>query len=324
MRRRQFITLLGGAAAAWPFSARAQQPRRLPTIAVLGVSTPSNWTAWVAAFVRRLGELGWSEGRTATIEYRWAEGRTEKFAEIAAEFVRLKVDVIVTAGSAVSAVKEATSDIPIVFAIASDPVGSGLVASLARPGGNITGLSNQYADLASKRLSLLREALPDLRQFVVMGNVAYAAVLQEMADVKSAAGALGLAIVDTLEIRKPEDIAPAMGTMKAGAHALYMCGEALANRARINTLALGARLPVVYPERSYLEGGGFMSYGVNQTDLFRRAAEYVDKILRGSKPADLPVEQPTKFELVVNLTTAKALGLKIPEAFLLRADEVIE
>ena len=311
MKRREFITLLGGAAAAWPLAARAQQPAKLPTIGFLGASTPSAESQWAAAFVQRLRELGWIEGRTVAIEYRWAEGRSERFAEIAAEFVRLKVDVIVTAGTAaVLAAKQATSVIPIVFAAAGDPVGTGLVASLARPGGNVTGLSIQATDLAGKRLELLREVVPGLRRLAIMANVGYPAAVLEMGEVQAAARTLGLEVA-TLEIRRAEDIAPAFEALKGRADALYVCADPLVttNRIRINTLALGARLPTMHGVREYVEAGGLMSYGPNFPDLFRRAADYVDKILRGAKPADIPVEQPTKFDLVINLTTAKALGL---------------
>jgi putative tryptophan/tyrosine transport system substrate-binding protein len=324
MRRRDFITLLGGAAATWPLAVSAQQGK-LPTIGVLGAGTPSAWTDWVAAFVRRLGELGWIEGRTVAIEYRWAEGRIERYREIAAEFVRLKVDVIVTVGGAVPAAKQATSVIPIVFAIAIDPLASGLVASLARPGGNVTGLSMQATELAAKRLEILREVLPGLRRFAILGNVDYPASVVEMGEVQAAARTFAFE-VDRLEIRRAEDIAAAFDAIKGGTEALYVCGDALINahHPRVNTLALGARLPTVYPDRIFLRAGGFMSYGANNADLFRRSADYVDKILRGAKPADLPVEQPTKFELVFNLTTAKALGITMPPTLLARADEVIE
>jgi len=326
MKRREFITLLGGAAAAWPLPARAQQAGKLPTIGYLGTAVPLAWSPWTAAFVQRLRELDWIEGRTVAIEYRWAEGRVERYGEIAAEFVRLKVDVIVTVGTAAAAAKQATSVIPIVFAVAADPVGSGLVASLARPGGNVTGLSNQQVDIAGKRLELLREVLPDFRRLAIIANVGYPAAVLDMNEVQVAARKLGLEVVDKLEIRKPEDVAPAFDALKGGAQALYVCGDALVDsvRARINTLALGARLPTLYPNREYLQAGGLMSYGPSFPDLFLRAADYVDKILRGAKPGSLPVEQPTKFELVINLTAAKALGLTIPESFLLRADELIE
>jgi putative ABC transport system substrate-binding protein len=325
MRRRDFITLLGGSAAALPLSARAQQQRKLPTIGFLGASTSSNWSHWTAAFAQRLRELGWIEGRTVAIEYRWAEGRSDRFTEIAAEFVRLRVDVILTVGSAAAVAKQATSTIPIVFALAADPVGSGLVASLARPGSNLTGLSILSSDLAGKRIELLREVLPGLRRLAIIGNIGSASSVLEIAEAQAAARKLGLD-ADVLEIRGAEDIGPAFGTLESGVQALYVCPDPLvnANHARINTLALGARLPTIHPFRDYLGAGGFMSYGASNADLFRRAGDYVDKILRGAKPGDLPVEQPTKFDLVINLTTAKALGLKIPESFLLRADEVIE
>jgi putative tryptophan/tyrosine transport system substrate-binding protein len=324
MLRRDFILLLGGFAAAWPPAGRAQ-PAKLPTIGFLGASTSSNWSRWTAAFVQRLRELGWIEGRTAAIEYRWADGRSERFAEFAAEFARLKVDVIVTVGGAADAAKQATSTIPIVFAMAGDPVASGMVASLARPGGNVTGLSIQSSDLAGKRIELLREVLPGLRRLAIIANIGNSYSALEIAEAQAAARKLGVD-VDVLEIRRAEEIAPAFETLKSGVQALYVCPDPLvnANHARINTLALGARLPTIHPFRDYLGAGGFMSYGANNADLFRRAGDFVDKILRGAKPADLPIEQPTKFDLVINLTTAKALGVKIPEAFLQRADEVIE
>jgi putative ABC transport system substrate-binding protein len=326
MRRRDFITLLGGATVAWPFAARAQQAGKLPTIGFLVPGAPSSHGQWVAAFAQRMRELGWIEGRTVTIEYRWAEGRSERFAEIAAEFVRLKVGVIVTGGTdVVIAAKQATSAIPIVFAAAGDPVSTGLAESLARPGGNVTGLSNQSADLAGKRLELLREVVPNLRRLAIMANIGSPIGVLEMAEVQAAARTLGLEVA-TLEIRRAEDIAPAIEALKGRADALYVCADPLVNtnQIRINTLALGARLPTTSAVRENVEAAGLMSYGANFSDLFRRAADYVDKILRGATPGDLPIEQPIKFDLVVNLKTAKALGLTIPEAFLLRADEVIE
>ena len=323
MRRREFITLIGGAAVAWPLPLSAQQPGKLPTIGFLGASTSLAWSPWIAAFVQRLRELGWIEGRTVAIEYRWAEGRSERYTEIAAEFVRLKVDVILTVGSAVPAAKQATATIPIVFALAGDPVGSGLVVSLARPGSNVTGLSILSSDLAGKRIELLREVLPGLRRLAVIINAGSANAALEVAEAQTAARKLGID-VDVLEIRRAEDIVPAFGALKSGVQALYVCPDPLvnANHARINTLALGARLPTMHPFRDYLGAGGLMSYGANNADLFRRAGDYVDKILRGAKPADLPVEQPTKFDLIINLTTAKALGLTIPQSILLRSDEV--
>jgi len=324
MRRREFIKLIVGTAVAWPLGAHAQ-PAKLPTIGFLGAGTAATWITWTAAFVQRLSELGWVENRTVRIEYRWAEGRAERFGEIAAEFVRLKVDVILTVGSAVAAATQATSTIPIVFAVAVDPVGDGMVASLARPGGNVTGLSAQTADLAGKRIELLRQLLPNLRRLAVIANVGYPGSVREVAEVRAVARKFDVD-VRSLEIRHAEDVVPAFGAPKDGAEALYVCPSALvnANIARINTLALGARLPTVHPFRDYLGTGGLMSYGAKTADQFRRAGDIVDKILKGAKPADLPVEQPTKFELVINLTAAKALSLTIPEAFLQRADELIE
>ncbi len=325
-RRREFITLLGGGAAvAWPLAARAQ-PAKLPTIGFLGPLTPSVQSKWTAAFVQRMREHGWIEGRTVATEYRWADGRSERFAEIAAEFVRLKVSVIVTAGTAaVVAAKQATSVIPIVFATAGDPVGTGLVASLARPGGNVTGLSNQSADLAGKRLELLREVVPSLRRLAILANVGSPIGVLEMREAQAAARTLGFEVA-TVEIRRAQDIAPAFDALKGRADALYVCGDPLVttNRIRINTLALGARLPTMHGQGDNVEAGGLMSYGANYPDLHRRAADYVDKILRGAKPGDIPVEQPTKFDLVINLTTAKVLGLTVPPSLLARADEVIE
>jgi ABC-type uncharacterized transport system substrate-binding protein len=325
MRRRNFIAGLASTTAALPLAARAQQANKLPTIGVLGASSPSGWSRWLDTFRRRLRELGWIEGRTMAVEYRWAEGRSELYAEIAAEFVRLKVDVIVTVGGAVLAAKQATSTIPIVFAIAVDPLGSGLVASLTRPGANVTGLSVQSTDVVGKRLDILRGLLPRLHRMAVMGNVSYAGATLEVREVEAAARTLGLDPF-TLEIKRPEDIAPAFDALKDGADALYVCPDPLtnANHLRINTLALGARLPTMHPNRDLLEGGGLLSYGPDYADMWRRAADLVDKILRGTKPGDIPVEQPTKFEFVINLTTAKALGLTIPASYLSLADELIE
>jgi putative ABC transport system substrate-binding protein len=308
-----------------PLAARAQQPAK-PTIGFLVAGTPLSHGQWVAAFVQRLRELGWIEGRTIAIEYRWGEGRNERFAEIAAEFVQRKVDVIVTsATAAVVAAKQATSVIPIVFAAAGDPVGTGLVASLARPGGNVTGLSIQQTDVAAKRLELLREVVPGLGRLAILANVGSPSVVLDMREVEATARTLGLEVT-TLEIRRGEDIAPAFEALKGRADALYVCIDPLMNthRIRINTLALAARLPTMHATREAVEAGGLMSYGANVPDLFRFAADYVDKILRGAKPGDIPVEQPRKFDLIINLTTAKALGLTIPEAFLLRANEVLE
>jgi putative ABC transport system substrate-binding protein len=326
VKRREFITLLGSAATALPFAASAQQLGKLPTIGLWGPTMSSVASQRIAPVVQRLRELGWIEGRTVAIEYRWAEGRNERAAEIAAEFVRLKVDVIVAQGTpSVIAAKQATSVIPIVFAAVGDPVGSGLVASLSRPGGNVTGLSTQQTDTASKRIELFREMVPGLRRLAIMGNVGNPAVELELSEVQSTARALGLEAA-AFELRRAEDIAAAFDALKGHADALYVCADPLVftNRIRVNTLAQGARLPTMYLLGEYVEAGGLMSYGPSVPDLYRRAADFVDKILRGAKPGDIPVEQPTKFDLVVNLTTAKALGLDVPPTLLARADEVIE
>jgi putative ABC transport system substrate-binding protein len=325
IRRREFIFTLGGAAAAWPLAARAQQPGKLPTIGFLGAA-PSIESERVAAFVQRLRELAWIDGRNLAIEYRWAEGRNERYAEIAAELVRLKVDVIVTSATPPTlAAKQATAVIPIVFAAVSDPVGTGLVASLARPGGNVTGLANQMSDTVGKKFEFLREVVPGLRRLAIMANVGNPASGLEMREAQATARTLGLEII-TSEIRRAEDIAPAFEALRDRADALYLSPDPLmnTNRTRISILAVSARLPTMHGGRQYVEAGGLMSYGVNLPNLFRRAADFVDKILRGAKPADIPVEQPTKFELIINLTAAKALGLDLPASVLARADEVIE
>jgi putative ABC transport system substrate-binding protein len=325
LKRRELITLLGGV-AAWPLTARAQQPAKLPTIGYLGANSSSAESQRVAAFIQRLRELGWIESRNVTIEYRYAEGRSERFAEFAAEFVRLNVDVIVTSGTpAVIAAKQATSLIPIVFAVAGDPIGSNLVASLARPGGNATGLSLQKVDLADKRLELLREVVPGFRRLAIMANIGNPPSVLEMREVQATARKLGNEVI-TFEIRGAEDIAPVFDALKGRADALYVCGDPLVdtNRIRIITLALGLRLPTMSDFPEYVEAGGLMSYGPNFPELFRRAAGYVDKILRGAKPGDIPVEQPIKFDLVINVITAKALGLDISPTLLARTDKVIE
>jgi putative tryptophan/tyrosine transport system substrate-binding protein len=326
MKRREFIAALGGAVVTWPLAAQAQQPKQ-PTIGYFGATTATAEKLRTDAFVQRLGELGWIDGQTVTIEYRWAESQSERFPEIAADLVRLRVDIIVaTSIAAVFGCKQATTVIPIVFPLAGDPLATGLVASLARPGGNVTGLSNQGADLAGKRLEILREVNPELRRFAVLANVEYPGRISELADIQTAARTLGLNAA-VFEIRPAEDISPVIDTMrKDGAKALYVVGDTFmnSNRDRISALAIQARLPTIYVAREYVEAGGLMSYGANIRHLFARAAELVDKILRGTKPGDIPVEQPTKFELVINLKTAKALGLTVPATLLARADEVIE
>jgi len=326
MRRREFVRAIVGLATAWPLTLRAQQPKP-PTIGYFGATAAVAEKSRTDAFVQRLAELGWIEGQTVAIEYRWAESQTERFPEIAAKLVQHRVDIIVaTSIAAVLACKQATTVIPIVFPLAGDPLATGLVASLARPGGNVTGLSNQGADLAGKRLEVLREVNPGLRRFAVLANAEYPGCISEIADIQTAARTLGLNLA-VFEIRPGGDVSPVFDTMrKDGAEALYVVGDTFmnSNRARISTLAIQARLPSIYVAREYVEAGGLMSYGANIPHLFARAAELVDKILRGTKPDDIPVEQPTKFELVINLKTAKALGLEIPPTLLALADEVIE
>jgi putative ABC transport system substrate-binding protein len=276
--------------------------------------------------VQRLNELGWSEGRTVAIEYRYADGRTELYDEIAAELVRLKVDLIVTTGPAAQQVRKATSVIPIVLPLTGDPVVVGLAASLARPGGNVTGLSTMQPELASKRLELLREVVPNIRRLAIMINPGFGDVVREADAVQALAQPLGIEVA-ALKIRRSEEILPALESLKEHLpDALYVPADATlaSNRIAINTFTLNARLPTMLAFQEFVETGGLMCYGPNYTSMFRRAAEYVDKILRGAKPADMPFEQPTKFDLVINLATAKAIGLNISEAFLLRADKVIE
>jgi len=325
MKRRDFILLVGGFASVRPVAAKAQQPAT-PVIGFLGPTTEAIDGLRVAAFVERLRELGWTDGHNMKIEYRWADGRPERFDVLAAELDKLKVNIIVTWGTAtVIAVKRATSAIPIVFTIVSDPVGSGLVASLARPGGHLTGLSTQHIEAAGKRLELLREVVPNLRRLAVMANIGNPASVLEMREIEATARALSLAVVN-FEFRRAEEIASGFAGLQGRADALFVAPDAIinTNRDRINALALEARLPTMHGFRDPVAGGALMSYGPNYTDLVRRCADFVDKILRGAKPADIPVEQPTRFDLVINLKTAKALALTVPPAILARADEVIE
>ena len=325
MRRREFIALVG-AATLWPLATRAQEAAKRPIIGLLGAGSASSWGNIASTFEQRLRELGWSDGETVRIEYRWAEGRTERFAEIADEFVHLKVDVIVTGGTLpVVAAKRATSTIPIIFAGVGNPIGAGLVATIARPGGNITGVSNQTPEVAGKRIELLREIAPRLARVAILGNVESFSAAQEMDEAQTAAGTLGLQAV-RLEIRRPNDISSSFKALRDRADAIYVVIDPLvgANRDVINALALQERLPTMHGTRDYIAAGGLISYGANLPELFRRAADYTDKVLRGTKPAEIPVEQPTKFELAINLKTAKALGLTVPQTLLVAADEVIE
>jgi putative ABC transport system substrate-binding protein len=324
MRRREFLGVLGAIAASRPRTAHAQRPGKVPSVGFLGADV-AVFSPWTSAFVARLRELGWIEGSTIAIEYRWSQGRTERYAEIAAEFVRLNVDVIVTVGSAVPIVRQATSVIPIVFAVGIDPVGSGLVKTLAQPGGNVTGLSIQANELAGKRLQFARELVPQLHRLAIMFNVGNAQPVLEMGETQAAARMLGLEVIP-LVIQRAEDIASAFQGLKTRADALYVAVDQLmvANRTSILTSALGAELPTIFSTGDFVKAGALLSYGPSYTERFRRAADYVDKILRGTKPGDIPVEQPTKFELVINLKTAKTLGLSVPPSLLDRADEVIE
>jgi ABC-type uncharacterized transport system substrate-binding protein len=326
VKRRDFILGFGGVAAGIPTTARAQQAARRPVIGFLGANTPSVQQQSTAALMQRLRELGWVEGRNVQIEYRWAEGRFDRSPELIAELLAAKVDLIVThAPLNVIAAKRATSAIPIVFAAVGDPVGIGVVASLSRPGGNVTGLSLQSADLAGKRLELLREVMPGRRRLAILINAVSPNAALEVGEVKAAIDKFDFELA-VLEIRRAEEIAPAIEGLKSGAGVLYVQTDPLfnTNRARIGALALEARLPTISGTREYVEAGGLMSYGANFTDLFRRAGDYVDKILRGANAGDLPVQQPTKFDLTVNLKTAKALGLELPPTLLARAEEVIE
>ena len=306
-------------------AARAQQKAKQPLIGVLGVATALAWKPSIAAFVQRLSDLGWVEGRNVNIEYRWAEGDSERFAELAASLVHLNVDVIVTAGGAVVPAKQATAAIPIIFAVASDPIGTGLVASLAHPGGNVTGLSVQAPDLAGKRVELLRELVPNLRRLAIMANQGYAAVAREMSEVQAAARTLDLE-TKLFEIHQSNDISAVIEALKGNTDALYVCIDPLTdtNQIMIAKSATAARIPTMPGFRDGVRAGSLIFYGPNIVELFRRAADLVDKVLRGTKPADIPVEQPTKYELVINLKTAKALAITVPQTMLVAADELIE
>jgi len=321
MRRREFIALLGSTLVL-P-SAHAQQIR---TIGLLGSGSEAAQREWTAAFARRMAQLGWTEGGNLKIAYRWADGRNERFAEIAAELVKLNVDVILTHNTVPTlAVKQATSSIPIVFATAGDPVGSGIVASLARPGANVTGLSGQAPDTAGKRIELLREMSPGLEHLGALtepGNP-YAAL--DVKELQRAAQTFNVK-VQTVEVGPGDKIDAVINSLRARVQALYVLAlpRFYADRVQINAASLAARLPTMYVIREYVQAGGLISYGANWTSMWRRAADVVAKVLSGVKPGDIPVEQPTEFNLVINSRTAKALGLAVPSALLARADEVIE
>jgi putative tryptophan/tyrosine transport system substrate-binding protein len=320
--RREFVQLLSGTVAAWPFVTHAQEgaPRH---IGVLGADAIV-WNSWTVAFVGRLRELGWIEGDTIDIDYRWAGGSSKRVSDFTTELLRRHIEVIVTYGSAVAVLQQVTTTIPVVLAVASDPDSAGLVTSLAQSAGNVTGISIQQPQLIGKRLELLREVIPQLRRLAIVANAGYAAPALEAEKTKATAQGLGLEAA-RLEIRRSEDIAPAFELIKGKADALYVVSDALiaANRTLITALALSARLPTILSYGDYVEAGGLMSYGPNYANLFRQAADMVDKILHGTKPSDIPIEQPSKFELVINLGTARAIGLTMPSTVLARADKVI-
>ena len=327
MQRREFITVIGAAVAAGPFLAQAQQPAKVPRIGFLGNSTAALESNLVGAFREGLRDLGYEEGRNIVIEYRWAEGVYGRFPVLIAELVALKVDAIVTAGTPASvAVKNATTTIPLVMVAVGDPVATGLVASLARPGGNITGLTSMSVEMEGKRLELLREVSPKISHIAVLWNAASPIQVIEEEEVRAAAQVLGMKML-TLGVRTREQIDEALAAiMRERPDALLVLADRLFlhHRTRIMDFAAQEHLPGVHAYRELVEAGGLMSYGPSYADMHRRAATYVDKILKGAKPGDLPVERPTKFELVVNLRAARALGLAIPPAVILRADELIE
>src|SRR6478736_679143 len=326
MRRREFI-LLTGSAALCSFSAHAQQAGKVPRIGYLGVTSPSDRPPLLDTFRQGLRELGWIEGQNIVIDYRFAEGRLDRLPDLAADMVRLKVDVIVSLGTqGVTAAKNATDTIPIVMIAVRDPVGIGLIASLARPGGNVTGVSG-YAglEIVAKQLELLKESGPNISRVAILSNPTNAYHQLAIREVNVAARSLGVQL-QLLEARGPNEFDGAFAAMaKERVGALLVLSDAMLNshRTRLADLAARSRLPAAYGVRESVEAGGLMSYGPSFLDLFRRSAAYVDKILKGAKPADLPVDQPTEFELVINLKTAKALGLTIPQSVLLRAHHVI-
>jgi putative tryptophan/tyrosine transport system substrate-binding protein len=322
--------LLGFALSALLFalcsSADAQQPGKVPRIGFLSATSPSTISARVDAFRQGLRELGYVEAKNLVVEYRYAEGNSDRLNELAAELVRLKVNVIVTAGPTVTRpVKKTTATTPIVMAFDDDPVGSGFAASLSRPAGNITGLSSQAPEISGKQLELLKEIVPKFSRVAVLGTSTRAGNAQSIKETELAAGAFGLKL-QYLDVLGPKDIETAFREARKGlAEAVIVLQSAFANahRKQIVELAMTNRLPAIYNVPEFVDAGGLMTYGVSMTDLHRRAATYVDKILKGAKPADLPIEQPTKFEFIVNLKTAKEIGLTIPPNVLVRADRVI-
>jgi putative ABC transport system substrate-binding protein len=328
MDRRTFVNLVAGGCLLGPRAVRAQQAGKVPRIGWLGVSSPSDRPSLFDAFRQRLRELGWIEGQNIVIDYRYAEGRVDRLPDLAAELVRLKVDLIVSFGTqGVTAAKNATETIPIVMIAVRDPVGTGLIASLARPGGNITGGSGSAGlEIFAKQLELLKETVPKIGHVAILSNPANAYHQLAIRELKIAARSLGVQL-QLLEARGPNEFDGAFAAMaKERVGALLVLSDVMLNshRTRLADLAARSRLPAIYGVRESVEAGGLMSYGPSFLDLFRRAATYVDKILKGAKPAELPVELPTEFELVINMKTAKALGLTIPQSLLVRADEVIQ
>ena len=327
MQRREFITLLSGIVAAWPLAARAQQPAKIPRIGFLGNSTATMEANPIGPLRDGLRELGYEEGRNVIIEFRWADGKYDQFPALVAELLAAKVDVIITAGTpATLAIKKATSTVPLVFIAVGDPVGTGVVPNLGRPGGNITGLSSIAPDLEGKRLELLREVVPKLSHVAFFLNPANAFHTASMRQARVAAQSLGIKL-QPMEVNKSEQLDGAFASIvKEKPDALLILADRifLHNRKRMMEFAIQQRLPSVNAYRELVEAGGLISYGPSYEDMHRRAAVYVDKILKGTKPADLPIEQPTKFTLLINLKTAKTLGLTVPPTLVARADELIE
>jgi putative ABC transport system substrate-binding protein len=328
MRRREFIALLWGATVSWPPPSHAQRPPKIHRIGYLGAGAKSVLPAGLDAFRQQLRQLGYDEGRNILIEYRWGGEQDDRLIGLARELVNLPVEVIVVEGHtpAITAAKRATDSIPIIMAVSGDPVHTGLVASLARPGGNVTGLTILTPDLAAKRLEILNEVLPKLGRVAVLWNAANPVKLLDWQETQSAARKMGLEL-QSIEVRNSADIDAVLHKPRMDrADALVVFSDGLINAHRKNIVdfAVSNRLPGMYPYREFVIEGGLISYAPSYTDLFRRAAIYVDKVLQGASPANLPVEQPTKFELIINLKVAKALDLTVPPSLLARADEVIE
>jgi putative ABC transport system substrate-binding protein len=328
MRRREFIALLGGTAAAWPLAARAQQPGKRSRIGYLGVSSSSLEPHYVDAFRQKLRDLGYIDGENIAIEFRWAEGQDDRLPGLATELVSLNPDVIVTTGTpGALAAMQATKTIPIVMASSADPVAAGLVASLARPRENVTGFTILGPELEAKRLELLKQAVPNAARVAILRNPNNPAVVSYFEATKTAGRTLKIALDPVAEVRRADEFDNAfLAIASARPHAIAVLADRflLAHRKRIIEFAAVNRLPAMYPYREYVDAGGLISYAPSNIELFRGAATYVDKILKGAKPSDLPVQEPTKFELIVNLKTAKALGLELPPTLIARADEVIE